>query len=345
MSTTLRSHGRIGTLAGLAASAALMLTACGSGNDAQSNAEQSSQSDANQQSSAAGATGTDGEWPRTFDNADGSTTEIPAQPERIASTSVTVTGTLLAIDAPVLASASAANGEFFAQWADVAQERDVANLWSAGSVDLEALIGQKPDLIVVSAAGADSLADQVKELQDIAPTIVVDYGGQTWQSLAAQLGEATGLEDQAAETVEEFDQLVADAKEKITVPEGKANIVSFNGAGENNPIALPGSAQAGILQELGFTIEEPNREWHTQPQAREDFVWATYENLSELTAETTFILSADNEKAQAFAQDPLLANLPSVKAGQVYGLGANSFRIDQFSATEIVESVLENFGK
>ena len=40
------------------------------------------------------------EWPRVFENADGTTTEIPAQPERILSTAVSVTGTLLAIDAP-----------------------------------------------------------------------------------------------------------------------------------------------------------------------------------------------------------------------------------------------------
>jgi iron complex transport system substrate-binding protein len=33
-----------------------------------------------------------------------------------------------------------------------------------------------------------------------------------------------------------------------------------------------------------------------------------------------------------------------VQNGQVYGLGENSFRIDYYSATEIVDGVLENFG-
>ena len=60
------------------------------------------------------------EWPRTFDNVDGSRTEIPTRPQRILSTSVSTTGTLLAIGAPVVASGSAGNGRFFAQWADVA---------------------------------------------------------------------------------------------------------------------------------------------------------------------------------------------------------------------------------
>lgn len=296
-------------------------------------------------SPSAGTDSSTGDWPRTFENADGSTTEIPAQPESIVSTSVTVAGTLLAFDAPVVASGSAGNGAFFAQWADVAEERGVENLWTAGEVDLESVYAYEPDLIVVSASGADSVADQVAELQEIAPTIVVDYGGQSWQELAEQLGEATGLEDQVESTVADFDAYVADAAEKITVPDGEANIVSYNGAGESNPIARAGSAQAQLLAELGFTIEDPDTAWHTQADLREDFVWADFEHLTELTADTTFILSKDDEEAQAFAADSALANLPSVESGQVYGLGVNSFRVDMYSATEIVDGIVANFGK
>ncbi|MDM9317674.1 Fe2+-enterobactin ABC transporter substrate-binding protein, partial [Escherichia coli] len=40
-------------------------------------------------------------WPRTFHNADDTVTSIPQQPKRILSTAVSVTGTLLAIDAPL----------------------------------------------------------------------------------------------------------------------------------------------------------------------------------------------------------------------------------------------------
>ena len=284
------------------------------------------------------------QWPRTFTNSDDTTTEIPAEPHKIVSTSVSVSGTLLAFDAPIVASGSAGNGEFFAQWDEIAKERDVGNLWAAGEVDLEAIYAHDPDLIVVSASGADSVVDQVSELEEIAPTIVVDYGGQTWQELAIELGEATGLEDQAAKSVEEFDAYVSEAAEKVAVPEGEANIVSYNGPGEANPIARAGSAQAELLADLGFTIEDPPLEWHTQGEERADFVWANYDHLTELTAETTFILSQDNEGAQEFAKDPVLATLPSVEADQVYGLGLNSFRVDRYSATEIVDGVLDNFG-
>ena len=327
---TLTIHNRFkGVLAG---SAALLLVLAGcSGGDDRSTAE----ADTGQASSE--------QWPRTFTNTDGSTTTIEAQPERIVST-VSVTGTLLSIDAPVVGSGAGGNGEYSGQWADIAEDQDVETLWSAGSVDLEALISAEPDLIVTSASGADSLTDNLDELRDIAPTIVVDNAGQTWQELAEELGEATGLEAEAAAAVDEYDAYVADAASGIEVPEGTANIISFNGPGESNPIARAGSAQAGILTELRFEIEDPPVEWHTQPRTREDFVWATYENLTELTADTTFILTQNDEGARAFAEDPVLANLPSVRNGSVYGLGENSFRIDKYSATEIVDGVVENFG-
>ncbi|WP_036770893.1 hypothetical protein [Photorhabdus australis] len=69
-----------------------------------------------------------------------------------------------------------------------------------------------------------------------------------------------------------------------------------------------------------------------------------YENITQLTAPTTFLLSAGNDRAAEFLKDPVLANLASVKTGQVYGLGMNSFRIDYYSAKEIADSIVKRFG-
>ncbi|QCQ16245.1 Fe2+-enterobactin ABC transporter substrate-binding protein [Microbacterium sp. RG1] len=314
----------------LVTSAVLALTACAG--DPSAPPSQSDDFSQTQQS-----------WPRVFENADGSTTEIPEQPRRVLSTAVSVTGTLLAIDAPVVASGSQVGGVWFDQWADIADERGVENLWSVGEFDLEAVLAAEPDLIVVATSGRDALTDQVADLQSVAPTIVVDYGAQTWQDLAVELGEATGLEEEAETTISSFNELVEDAAAAITVPEGTVNVISFNGSGQDNPIARKGGSHADLLESLGFTVEDPNPAWHTQAQQRSDFVWATYENLLQLTSETTFILAADDAQAQVFADDPVLANLPSVSAGRVYGLGVNSFRMDPYSSREIVEHVEDLF--
>lgn len=96
----------------------------------------------------------DEQWPRTFVNSDGTTTVIPHKPKKILSTTTTVTGTLIAIDAPVVASSVAGDGRFFAQWEKIAKQREIQPLWAVGSVDTEMAYAVMPDLIVVAATGA-----------------------------------------------------------------------------------------------------------------------------------------------------------------------------------------------
>lgn len=319
--------------------ATLLFTACGQqGTDAPT-----ASSDAITNSDDAGDTPA---ATREFRNDDGSTVTIPAKPQRILSTSVAITGTLLAIDAPLIASASMVNGTFFGQWAQVAAERGVENAWPAGSVDLETAYALKPDLIVVATSGADSAMPQLDELRRVAPTLVLDYGSRTWQELALRLGEALGLQAQVDARIQAFDRHVADAKTRITIPTGQANIISFNGPAMNNPIAAPTGAHAQLLESLGFDIEVPDPSWHSgNAGERGDFVWAPYEYLTRLTAPTTFLLRFGNDRIDGFLNDPVLANMPSVKSKQVYGLGENSFRIDYYSGTEIVDGIVATFGR
>ncbi|VFR88004.1 Ferrienterobactin-binding periplasmic protein FepB (TC 3.A.1.14.2) [plant metagenome] len=48
---------------------------------------------------------------------------------------------------------------------------------------------------------------------------------------------------------------------------------------------------------------------------------------------------------EAFLDDPVLANLPSVKARKVYAMGEDSFRIDYYSGTQIVDRIVQHLGK
>lgn len=284
-------------------------------------------------------------WPKSFVNADGSTTTIPSKPVRVLSTSVSVTGTLLAIDAPLIASATDISGGFFGQWQSVANQRAVKKLWPAGSVDLELAYLEQPDLIVVSKSGADSALNQVKELRSIAPTIIVDYSTQSWQELAKQLGDALGNEKHVEKTVADFDQLVADAKAKLTLPDGRASIISYHGPGVTSAVAKPEGAHGLLLSALGFEIESPDDSWHTGPTFHSDFVLVNYEKLTELSAETSFLLEASDERAQSLMSDVVLKTLPSVKNQQVYGLGESTFRVDLYSSREIIKNMLVRFGR
>lgn len=284
-------------------------------------------------------------WPVLHRNPDGSVVSVPAQPKRILSTSVTLTGSLLAIDAPVVASSTSGNRRFFDQWAAVAEQRKVRRLWALNAVDLESVYLAKPDLIVVSSSGADSALESVRELAQIAPTIVVDYASNSWQEVSRQLGRATGLSERAEQRVAEFAQKTRNVARAIRVPEGLTAIISYNGPGMINPVAMPQGSHGTLLAALGFRMETPDPRWHSGLDQPDDFVKAQYEQLSTLKARTVFLLRQDENDVDALLRDRVLARMPAVQLKQVYGLGRNSFRIDYYSANEIVDSISRRFAR
>ena len=85
------------------------------------------------------------DWPRQVTDSRGVHT-LESKPTRIVSTSVTLTGSLLAIDAPVIASgATTPNNRvadaqgFLRQWGDIAKQRKVARLY-IGEPSAEAVV-------------------------------------------------------------------------------------------------------------------------------------------------------------------------------------------------------------
>lgn len=120
------------------------------------------------------------DWPRQVTDSRGVHT-LEHKPTRIVSTSVTLTGSLLAIDAPVIASgATTPNNRvadaqgFLRQWGDIAKQRKVARLY-IGEPSAEAVAAQMPDLILISATGGDSALALYDQLSAIAPTLIINY--------------------------------------------------------------------------------------------------------------------------------------------------------------------------
>lgn len=325
----------------------LAFTAVACSNDDSSTTESSTAS----ASSSASSEENTGEWPRTITHELGETV-IEAKPERIANTALSVTGTLLAIDAPLIASAATNPSEitddqgFFSQWSDEAEAAGVEVLYPGLQFDMESLIAQDPDLVIVSIAGADSVADEYEQISAQFPTIAVDYSKQSWQELATELGEALGLEEEAETAVEEFDAYVADAATKINAPAGGVSIISYNGPGETQGVAKKGGSHGEIFANLGIDVVEAPADLDTSAQARQDFAFVTYENLSQAaTGDAIFILTGTDENAEALKADATLANLPAVQSGEVYGLGETSFRVDPYSGRLIVDTVVDALGK
>ena len=289
-------------------------------------------------------------WPRTIEHELGETT-IDAQPANIVSTSISITGTLLAIDAPVTASAATTvsaitdDQGFFSQWSDVADERGLEVLYPDLELDLEAVIAADPDLIVISTSGADTTADAYDQLSEIAPTIALDYGSQSWQELAVTLGEATGLEDQVDAAIDGYDAEIAEAASEIEAPAGEANAIVYNGTENDTAFAKEGSPHAELLDSLGFTIVAAPDDLDTSEQARNDFAFLSVENaVATLTADTVLLISGGDDTLESLVNEPVFANAPAIQSGQVYPLGETSFRIDYYSALDIAQTLVSELG-
>lgn len=292
-------------------------------------------------------------WPRTVQGAKNSIT-LQQAPTRIVSTSVTLTGSLLAIDAPVIASgATAPNSRladaqgFFRQWGDVAKQRGVKRLY-IGEPSAEAIAAEAPDLIVVSATGNDSAIKLVDQLSAIAPVLVVNYDDKSWQQLVGVLGEATGHEAQAAARVKAFDDHENALKSKLTLPPQPVSAMVWNGDGRAVNLWTAESAQGKLLQQLGFTLATQPvniQQGHSMGQ-RKDIIQLSGENLAAgLNGNSYMLFAAEDKTAHAVMNNPFLKQTPAVEKKQVYALGLDTFRLDYYSASNLLTRLEQLFVK
>ena len=285
------------------------------------------------------------DWPRQVTDSRGVHT-LEHKPTRIVSTSVTLTGSLLAIDAPVIASgATTPNNRvadaqgFLRQWGDIAKQRKVARLY-IGEPSAEAVAAQMPDLILISATGGDSALALYDQLSAIAPTLIINYDDKSWQTLLTQLGEITGQEPQAAARIAEFDKQLQAVKQRITLPPQPVNALVYTAAAHSANLWTPESAQGKLMQQLGFTLAPLPAGLHTsQSQGkRHDIIQLGGENLAAgLNGEALFLFAGDSKDADAIYANPLLAHLPAVQNKRVYALGTETFRLDYYSATLLLQ--------
>ena len=292
------------------------------------------------------------DWPRQLTNGKYTLT-LTQPPQRIVSTSVTLTGPLLAIDAPVIASAAAMPGKrftdrqgFFRQWGDIARQRHVQRLYN-GEPDVETIAAARPDLIIVSATGNDSALAIYPQLAAIAPTLVVNYDDKSWQQVMRDLGQATGHEAQATQRIADFDQRLQQVRQAITLPPQPVSAFVYNRHGPQINLWTNASAQGQLLQQLGFTLAplpfDPH--WRDLLKRRDRMQLSGEALVTSLTGQTFLLFAADDKDAATLMQEPLLAAAPAVAQRRVLALGADSFRLDYYSAGHLLTRIEQLFSK
>ena len=286
-------------------------------------------------------------WPRSIDTPQGTFT-LQQPPQRIVSTSVTLSGTLLAINAPLIGSGATSRSSsvsdaqgFFTQWSEVAQARHVKPLY-VSQPNAEAIAAQAPDLIIIAATGGDSALKIYDQLSSIAPVLVVDYGDKSWQALALQLGEITGHEQDAQQVIAQFHQRVERVRAKITLPPQPTSALVYYEDGRGMNLWTPASAQGELLKELGFTLAVPPASFQgsTSMGKRNDIIQLNGENMADgLTGNTLLLFAATEKTVPQVVKNPFLAHLPAVQQQHIYAVGNDTFRLDYYSASNMLSSI------
>ena len=291
-------------------------------------------------------------WPRRIES-DGGSITLTAPPKRVVSTSVTLTGSLLAIDAPVIASGATAPNTriaddqgFLLQWGPIAKARRVQRLY-IGAPDLEAIAVQAPDLIVVSASGADSALKLKDQLAHIAPTLVIDYDDSPWQAVTRTLGRATGHEQEAEARIQAFDAALAATRRAITLPPQPVSAFTWPPGQQNSAnLWTDASAQGRLLKALGMTlapVPAALADFHRMGQ-RHDILPVGGERLADaLAGKTWLIFAADDAIARQVAAHPFLAQAAAVREHRIFAVGNDTFRLDYYSAMQLLTRLHQRF--
>lgn len=295
---------------------------------------------------------TDEGWPREFKDSRG--THILTQPpQRIVSTSITLTGSLLAIDAPVIASGTTtANNQtsdaqgFFRQWGEIARERGVAKL-GRGEISVETIAMLKPDLILVSASGGDSALAFYEQLSGLAPVIVVSYDDKSWQQMLRLLSTITGHEKQAEQRIADFDTAFTQMKQQLTLAYQPVNAMVWDIMTQSASVWTSESAQGKFLIDAGIELAPlpQNVLPRATPGKRHDIVLLEGENLvTGLNGQSLLLFAADESDKESLLTSPLLGHLPAIQANHVYVMGSETFRLDYYSAMGLIKRINELFG-
>ncbi|HRO28831.1 iron-siderophore ABC transporter substrate-binding protein [Citricoccus sp.] len=272
---------------------------------------------------AADAGSADAAFPRTIEHAFGET-EIPAQPERVATVSWVNQDISLAlgvVPVGVAATEYGGNENKSTDWFDAKLEElgaEAPEQYSeSDGIDYEAIAATEPDVILATYSGIDQ--EQYDKLSEIAPVVAYPKGtaafGTPWQDSTRIIGEALGKDAEAEQVVADVEgQLAAAAEDHPelagttflygTVDPAAADQVYLFTATDNRPKFL-----SALGMDLAPVVAED--------EAAQEAFYITWspERADELDSDIFVSSAADESVGQAIADDPLLGSIPAVQDG------------------------------
>lgn len=284
---------------------------------------------------------------RTVEVANG-TVEIPASPERIAvlwrPTLAAVTGLGHEVVGTMGTPGSDDQGlaPFLPEDVDGGALTLVTNSPAEDDVNLEALAGTEPDLIIGVSTQMGGQAEMVDSLEAIAPTVLLEWEGTgSWRGHLEEVAEVLDARPQAQGALADYESAVEQARSEIEAAgvdpaEAELSLVRLQDAGEirlETPASFPGQ----IVDDLGFA--RPDTQAETEGDT--DFIPRSYENLEQGDGDVMFVLvgSGYPDAPQTFGEG-VWSGLNAVRQERVYRVDHDFWGAANYhSAHRIIDDV------
>ncbi|WP_405986247.1 ABC transporter substrate-binding protein [Streptomyces sp. NBC_00872] len=311
---------RRGSAAVVALAAALSLAACGSGGDSSDSGSAASDDGGKKAAVATGGKdfadaatktatyGTDagpGQFPRTITHAMG-TTELKARPERVVVLDVGEFDNVVSLGVKPVGYAPTEGDEAIPSYLKQGAG-DPENVGTINNLNLEAIAGLKPDLILGSQLRA---ADKYKELSRIAPTVFSIRPGFTWKENYLLNAQALDRTAEAKAALAAYDKKAAALGADLGQDKPTVSMVRY--MPDKLRLYAKASFIGTILDDIGLPRPENQR-------INDLAVEISPEKIDDADADWIFTgVYGDPKKTQrdTARSNPLWKNLKAVKAGQ-----------------------------
>ncbi|MFS3929702.1 ABC transporter substrate-binding protein [Priestia flexa] len=240
-------------------------------------------------------------------------TEIEGTPKRVVILTNEGTEALLAMGVKPVGAVESWLGN---PWYDHIKDKmeGVKSVGTESEPSLETIASLKPDLIIGNKMRQEKVYDQ---LSQIAPTVFAEELRGDWKENFKLYSKAVNKEDEGKKVLADFDNRVADLKEKLgDQKKEEISVVRFT-AGDVR-IYHKDSFSGVILDQLGFARPES--------QNKSDFAEmnATKERIPAMDGDKIFYFSYETgdgkatKVAKEWTNDPLFKNLNASKTDSVY---------------------------
>ncbi|GIP54106.1 ABC transporter substrate-binding protein [Paenibacillus vini] len=238
---------------------------------------------------------------------------LPAKTERIV-----ITGAVEAMEDSIVldvkpVGAITFSGEFPELFQSITT--DAESVGEKTEPNFETILALKPDVILGSTKFKPEVMEQ---LSKIAPTIPYSHVSTDWESNLQLLGELSGKQEQAKQTIEKYKADLETAKSQLsdTVKGGKVIALRIR-AGELYIYPEKVFFNPVLYEELGFTVP-------AEVKAAKAQELVSKEKFAEMNPDYLFLqFSPDENKdtpnaLEEFQNDPIIKNISAVKNGKLF---------------------------